>query len=69
MLTCWRVSRGSKGIEGPDRAVVPAEVLPWWAADGVVLHGRAVSVVFDVDGKHYDRGAGLQVGPTILMPP
>ena len=41
--------------------LVPADALPWWAADGMVLHGRVVSVLFDADGKKYGKGAGLQV--------
>ena len=41
--------------------LVPADVLPWWAADGMLLHGRVISVLFDADGKHYNKGAGLQV--------
>jgi hypothetical protein len=41
--------------------LVPAALLPWWAADGVVLHGKTVTVVFDADGSHYKSGAGLKV--------
>ena len=41
--------------------LVPADVLPWWAADGIVLHGRVVSVLFDADGKRYGMGTGLLV--------
>ena len=41
--------------------LVPADALPWWAADGMVLHGRVVSVLFDADGKKYGKGAGLKV--------
>eukprot|EP01052_Picozoa_sp_SAG31_P012261 SAG31_NODE_713_length_12651_cov_180.009481_9_plen_160_part_00 len=41
--------------------LVPADVLPWWGADGVVLHGKVVSVLFDADGKRYGKGAGLHV--------
>ena len=41
--------------------LVPATTLPWWAADGVALHGKIVSVVFDADGSHYNKGAGLKV--------
>ena len=28
---------------------------------GMLLHGRVISVLFDADGKHYSKGAGLQV--------
>ena len=41
--------------------LVPAATLPWWAADGVALHGKIVSVVFDADGSHYNQGAGIKV--------
>ena len=41
--------------------LVPATSLPWWAADGVALHGKIVTVVFDADGTHYKAGAGLRV--------
>ena len=40
--------------------LVPAATLPWWAADGVALHGKIVTVVFDADGTHYKHGAGLK---------
>lgn len=42
--------------------LVPANVLPWWAVDGVALHRRIVSVIFDADGSHYSKTAkGLTV--------
>lgn len=41
--------------------IVPAAELPWWAVDGVLLHGRIVSVAFDADGSKYGAGAGLRV--------
>ena len=41
--------------------LVPATILPWWCADGVELHGKIISVVFDTDGSHYKRGTGLMV--------
>ena len=41
--------------------LVPATILPWWAADGVALHGSIVSVVFDADGSHYNTGVGIRV--------
>jgi hypothetical protein len=41
--------------------LVPAAVLPWWTADGVALHRRIVTVVFDADGSKYGKGAGLKV--------
>jgi hypothetical protein len=33
----------------------------WFALQDVPYHGRRVSVVFDADGSHYHRGAGLSV--------
>jgi hypothetical protein len=33
----------------------------WWCADGVVVGGRAVTVLWDADGSRYGRGAGLSV--------
>ena len=41
--------------------LVSPTTLPWWAADGVSLHGKIITVVFDVDGMHYMAGAGLKV--------
>ena len=52
--------------------LVPAASLPWWAADGVALHGKIVTVVFDADGSHYKTGAGLKVmvdGATVASAP
>ena len=33
----------------------------WWCADGLVVGGRAVTVLWDADGSRYGRGAGLSV--------
>ena len=41
--------------------LVPAEVLPWWAADGIALHGHIVAVAFDADGTRYKRQPGLSI--------
>jgi hypothetical protein len=30
-------------------------------ADGIQLHGKIISVSFDLDGSHYKQGKGLQV--------
>ena len=52
--------------------LVPATALPWWAADGIALHGQIVTVVFDADGSHYNAGAGLRVmvnGATVASSP
>ena len=52
--------------------LVPATILPWWAADGIALHLQIVTVVFDADGSHYNAGAGLRVmvnGVTVASSP
>jgi len=41
--------------------LVPAQALPWWTADGVLLNGHIVSIQFDLDGTHYKNSAGLKV--------
>eukprot|EP00911_Craspedida_sp_UC1_P002994 UC1_evm4s2186 len=42
--------------------LVRAETLPWFAADGVALHGHIISVVFDAQGStRYGFGPGLFV--------
>eukprot|EP01052_Picozoa_sp_SAG31_P024137 SAG31_NODE_2033_length_6618_cov_3.628624_7_plen_893_part_00 len=41
--------------------LVPPGVLPWWTADGIALHGRIVSIRFDMHGSHYGEGKGLKV--------
>ena len=51
---------------GPDgrlsvNPLIPTSALPWWTADGIALHGKIVSVRFDLDGSHYKQGAGLKV--------
>ena len=33
----------------------------WWCADGLVVGGRAATVLWDADGSRYGRGAGLSV--------
>jgi hypothetical protein len=33
----------------------------WWCADGLVVGGRSVTVLWDADGSRYGRGAGLSV--------
>ena len=35
--------------------------LTFFAADGIALHGRVVTVVFDKDGTKYNKGKGLTV--------
>ena len=35
--------------------------LPWWCLDGARIGGRFVTVLWDIDGSRYGRGAGLSV--------
>ena len=51
---------------GPDgkltvNPLIPPGALPWWSADGIAMHGKIVSVQFDLDGTHYQKGKGLKV--------
>jgi hypothetical protein len=41
--------------------LLPAGTWDWFALDGVRYHGREVTILWDKDGKRYNRGAGLQV--------
>jgi hypothetical protein len=41
--------------------LIPPTTLPWWAADGIKMRGKIVSVMFDMDGTRYGRGKGLKV--------
>jgi len=49
----------------PELAVQPLQPadasLAWWCLDGAVVNGRAVTVLWDIDGARYGRGAGLSV--------
>ena len=41
--------------------LIPAVALPWWAVDGVALHGRIVTVAFDAGGDQRYGAKGLQI--------
>jgi hypothetical protein len=41
--------------------LVPEGTWDWFALDDVKYHGRTLTIVWDRDGKHYGRGAGLSV--------
>jgi len=41
--------------------LLPAGTWAWFCLDGIRYGGRDVTVLWDADGSHYGRGAGLQV--------
>lgn len=41
--------------------LLPAGTWPWFCLDGVRYRGRELTILWDVDGSRYGRGAGLQV--------
>ena len=41
--------------------LLPEGTWDWFCLDGVKYHGRDLAILWDVDGKHYGRGAGLRV--------
>jgi hypothetical protein len=41
--------------------LAPADALDWFGLDGLRYHGRELTILWDKDGKRYNRGAGLQV--------
>jgi len=41
--------------------LLPGGVWDWFCLDGVQYHGHTLTIVWDQDGKHYGRGAGLVV--------
>ncbi len=43
------------------RPLASADAWPWFCLDGVKYHGRNLTILFDRDGTHYKRGAGLTV--------
>ena len=61
------VIRGLTGIvPRADDVLVVDPLLPedgwdWFCLDGVPYHGRLVTIVWDRDGRRFDRGAGLSV--------
>jgi hypothetical protein len=41
--------------------LLPAGTWGWFCLDGVTYHGRTLTVLWDEDGKRYNRGQGLTV--------
>jgi len=41
--------------------LLPEKSWAWFCLDGVKYHGRTLTILWDVDGKRYHRGAGLRV--------
>jgi hypothetical protein len=41
--------------------LLPEKSWPWFCLDGVKYHGRTLTILWDLDGKRYNRGAGLRV--------
>lgn len=41
--------------------LLPAEAWAWFCLDNVRYHGRDLTVMWDRDGSHFGRGAGLRV--------
>jgi Trehalase len=41
--------------------LLPAGTWDWFALDGVRYHGRELAIIWDREGKRYNRGAGLTV--------
>ena len=45
----------------PSKVPQTEDGLTWFAADGIALHGKVVTVLFDKDGTKYNHGKGLTV--------
>jgi hypothetical protein len=43
------------------RPLLPADVWKYFAVDGLPYHGHLLTILWDVDGKRYGRGAGMQL--------
>jgi len=41
--------------------LLPAGTWDWFGLDDVRDHGRALTILWDCDGRRYGRGAGLSV--------
>ena len=39
--------------------LLPAGEWPWFCLDGIPYHGHSLTVLWDADGSHYGKGAGL----------
>jgi hypothetical protein len=43
------------------RPLVPPGDWAWFCLDDLPYHGRNLTILWDRDGSHFGRGAGLQV--------
>ena len=41
--------------------LVPRGEWPWFCLDNVKYHGRNLTILWDEDGSHYNKGKGLRV--------
>ena len=41
--------------------LLPTDTWDWFCLDGVKYHGHMLTMIWDKDGSHYGRGAGLRV--------
>ena len=41
--------------------LLPENTWDWFCLDGVPYHHRSLTIVWDRDGQHYKRGAGLAI--------
>jgi hypothetical protein len=53
-------------------SLLPTKAWDWFCLDGVPYHGHRMTVIWDRDGKRYNRGAGLAIwvdGKSIAQSP
>lgn len=43
------------------KPLIPEGRWPWFCLDGVCYHDQSICILWDLDGKHYGRGAGLRL--------
>jgi hypothetical protein len=41
--------------------LVPAGTWEWFCLDGVPYHGKSLTIIWDMTGERYGKGAGLSV--------
>ncbi|HEV7379433.1 MAG TPA: glycosyl hydrolase family 65 protein, partial [Dyadobacter sp.] len=41
--------------------LIPQEKWDWFCLDNVLYHGNTITVIWDKNGKHYKKGAGLSL--------
>lgn len=51
--------RPSDGEQVKIDPLLPDGVWPWFCLDGIVYHGRRLTILWDRDGQHYRQGCGL----------